>query len=52
MAIVQDAIDRLWYESTSFIKGDGTRDILLNYYEEAGNQVQWTIPVGIGFYHP
>ena len=31
MAIVQDAIDRLWYESTSFIKGDGTRQSLLRY---------------------
>jgi hypothetical protein len=31
MAIVQDAVDRLWYESTSFIEGDGTMGTLLKY---------------------
>lgn len=34
MAIVQDAIDRLWYESTSFVTGDGTRQSLLRYMEK------------------
>jgi hypothetical protein len=37
MAIVQDAIDRLWYESTSFIKGDGTREALLKYMQKFGS---------------
>ena len=31
IAIVQDAVDRLWYESTSFIKSNGTRNAFLNY---------------------
>ncbi len=44
MAIVQDAIDRLWYESTSFIKGDGTRDILLNYMRKLATRFNGPFP--------
>ncbi len=44
MAIVQDAIDRLWYESTSFIKGDGTRDVLLNYMSKLGTRFNGPFP--------
>jgi hypothetical protein len=44
MAIMQDAIDRLWYESTSFIKGDGTRDALLNYLSKLGTRFNGPYP--------
>jgi hypothetical protein len=44
MAIVQDAVDRLWYESTSFIKGDGTRDALLNYMRKFGTRFNGPFP--------
>lgn len=44
MAIVQDVIDRLWYESTSFIKGDGTRDALLNYMRKFGTRFNGPFP--------
>ena len=38
MAIVQDSIDRLCYESTSFVKGDGTMGTLLKYMEKFGTK--------------
>jgi hypothetical protein len=44
MAIVQDAVDRLWYESTAFIKGDGTREALLNYMEKFGTKFNGPYP--------
>jgi hypothetical protein len=44
MAIVQDAIDRLWYESTSFVKGDGTRNTLLKYLQKFGNRFNGPYP--------
>lgn len=44
MAIVQDAIDRLWYESTSFVKGDGTRDALLRYIQKWGTKFNGPYP--------
>ena len=44
MAIVQDAIDRLWYESTSFIKGDGTREALLKYMQKVGTRFNGPYP--------
>lgn len=44
MAIVQDAIDRLWYESTSFIKGDGTRQSLLRYMEKFSTRYKGPYP--------
>jgi hypothetical protein len=44
MAIVQDAVDRLWYESTSFIKGEGTREALLKYLEKLGTKFNGPYP--------
>ena len=44
MAIVQDAIDRLWYESTSFVKGDGTMGALLKYLEQFGTRFNGPYP--------
>jgi hypothetical protein len=44
MAIVQDAIDRLWYESTSFVKGDGTREALLKYLQKYGTKFNGPYP--------
>lgn len=44
MAIVQDAIDRLWYESTSFVKGDGTMGALLRYMEKFGTKFNGPYP--------
>ena len=44
MAIVQDAIDRLWYESTSFVKGDGTMGNLLRYMEKFGTKFNGPYP--------
>ena len=44
MAIVQDAIDRLWYESTSFVKGDGTIGALLKYMEKFGTRFNGPYP--------
>ena len=44
MAIVQDAIDRLWYESTSFIKGDGTMPTLIRYMEKFGTRFNGPYP--------
>ena len=44
MAIVQDAIDRLWYESTSFVKGDGTIGTLLKYMENFGTRFNGHYP--------
>jgi hypothetical protein len=44
MAIVQDAIDRLWYESTSFVKGDGTMGNLLKYMEKFGTKFNGPYP--------
>jgi hypothetical protein len=44
MAIVQDAIDRLWYESTSFIKGDGTMGTPLKYLEKFGTRFNGPYP--------
>jgi hypothetical protein len=44
MAIVQDAINRLWYESTSFIKGDGTRNALANYLSKWGSKFKGPYP--------
>ena len=44
MAIVQDAIDKLWYESTSFVKGDGTIGALLRYMEKFGTKFNGPFP--------
>jgi hypothetical protein len=44
MAIVQDAIDKLWYESTSFVKGDGTMGALLRYVEKFGTKFNGPYP--------
>jgi hypothetical protein len=44
MAIVQDAIDRLWYEGTSFVKGDGTMGTLLKYMEKFGTRFTGPYP--------
>ena len=44
MAIVQDAIDRFWYESTSFVKGDGTMGTLLKYLEKFGTRFNGPYP--------
>jgi len=44
MAIIQDAIDRLWYESTSFVKGDGTMGNLLRYMEKFGTKFNGPYP--------
>jgi hypothetical protein len=44
MAIVQDAVDRLWYESTSFVKGDGTASALLKYLEKFGTKFHGPYP--------
>jgi hypothetical protein len=44
MAIVQDTIDRLWYESTSFIKGDGAKDTLINYLRKSGTRFNGPYP--------
>jgi hypothetical protein len=44
MAIVQDAVDRLWYESTSFVKGDGTMANLLKYMEKFGTKFNGPYP--------
>jgi hypothetical protein len=44
MAIVQDAIDKLWYESTSFVKGDGTMGTLLRYMEKFGAKFNGPYP--------
>ena len=44
MAIVQDAIDHLWYESTSFVKGDGTMGTLLKYLEKFGTKFNGPYP--------
>jgi hypothetical protein len=44
MAIVQDAIDRFWYESTSFIKGNGTRETLLKYIQKFGTRFNGPYP--------
>jgi len=44
MAIVQDVIDRLWYENTSFVKGDGTLEALLRYMEKFGTKFNGPYP--------
>jgi hypothetical protein len=44
MAIIQDAIDKLWYESTSFVKGDGTMGALLKYIEKFGTKFNGPYP--------
>ena len=44
MAIVQDTIDRLWYESTSFVKGDGTMGTLVKYLEKFGSRFNGPYP--------
>jgi hypothetical protein len=44
MAIVKDAFDRLWYESTSFVKGDGTREALIKYMEKFGTRFNGPYP--------
>lgn len=44
MAIVQDVADRLWYESTSFIKGDGTKAALLKYIQKFGTKFNGPFP--------
>jgi hypothetical protein len=44
MAIVQDAFDRLWYESTSFVKSDGTKGALLKYMEKFGTKFNGPYP--------
>ncbi len=44
MAIVQDAVDRLWYESTSFVKGDGAMANLLKYMEKFGTKFNGPYP--------
>jgi hypothetical protein len=44
MAIVQDAVDRLWYESTSFVKGDGTMGTLVKYLEKFGTRFSGPYP--------
>ncbi len=44
MAIVQDIIDRLWYESTSFVKGDGTLESLIRYMEKFGTKFNGPYP--------
>ena len=44
MAIVQDTIDRLWYESTSFVKGDGTMGTLVKYLEKFGTRFNGPYP--------
>jgi hypothetical protein len=44
MAIIQDAFDRLWYESTSFVKGDGTREALIKYMEKFGTKFNGPYP--------
>ena len=44
MAILQDAVDRLWYESTSFVKGDGTMANLLKYMEKFGTRFNGPYP--------
>ena len=44
MAFVQDAIDRFWYESTSFVKGDGTMGNLLRYMEKFGTKFNGPYP--------
>jgi hypothetical protein len=44
MAIVQDTIDKLWYESTSFVKGDGTMGALLRYMEKFGTKFNGPFP--------
>ena len=44
MAIVQDAVDRLWYESTSFVKGDGTMANLLKYMGKFGTRFNGPYP--------
>ena len=44
MAIVRDAIDKLWYESTSFVKGDGTMGALLRYMEKFGTKFNGPYP--------
>jgi hypothetical protein len=46
MAIVRDVIDRLWYESTSFVKGDGTMGTLLRYMEKFGTRFNGPYPWG------
>jgi hypothetical protein len=44
MAIIQDAFDRLWYESTSFVKGDGTKEILIKYMKKFGTRFNGPYP--------
>ena len=44
MAIVRNAIDKLWYESTSFVKGDGTMVALLRYMEKFGTKFNGPYP--------
>jgi hypothetical protein len=44
MAIVQDAIDKFWYESTSFVKSDGTMGALLRYMEKFGTKFNGPYP--------
>ena len=44
MAIIQDTFDRLWYESTSFVKGDGTREALIRYLEKFGTKFNGPYP--------
>ncbi len=44
MAIIQDAFDRLWYDSTSFVKGDGTKGALLKYMETFGTKFNGPYP--------
>lgn len=34
MVILQDAIDRLWYEASAFMKGDGSRNALTRYLQQ------------------
>lgn len=46
MAIVRDAIDRLWYESTSFVKGDGSMDTLIQYLQKFGTRFNGPYPWG------
>jgi hypothetical protein len=44
MAIIQDAFDQLWYESTSFVKGDGTKEALIKYMEKFGTRFNGPYP--------
>jgi hypothetical protein len=44
MAILKDTIDRLWYESTSFVKGDGTMGTLVKYLGQFGTKFNGPYP--------